>query len=82
MNLNRTAMSSEGMNEEINHFPQFAELRQKRNAKYNIIYNKRVNYVDAVQAFVVRNFYVHVKTRLFNLRYSKRYDFGFHRISG
>ncbi|KAK1121212.1 hypothetical protein K0M31_010519 [Melipona bicolor] len=46
------SMASEGMNEEINHFPQFAELRQKRNAKYNIIYNKRVNYVDAVQAFV------------------------------
>ncbi|XP_050576186.1 alpha-1-macroglobulin-like [Bombus affinis] len=46
------SMASEGTNEEINHFPGFTELRKRRNTKYNVIYNKRVNYVDAVQAFV------------------------------
>lgn len=70
-------MASEGTNEEINHFPGFTELRKRRNTKYNVIYNKRVNYVDAVQAFVVR-FFTYAFIPLTS-RHSKRFDLDFHR---
>lgn len=43
----KSAIGPEEMKEEINHLPQF--LRSKRQT---ITYSKRVNYVDAVQAFV------------------------------
>lgn len=56
-NLNKiqitAAIGPEEMKEEINHLPQF--LRSKRQT---ITYSKRVNYVDAVQAFVVRYYEV------------------------
>lgn len=53
------------MKEEINHLPQF--LRSKRQT---ITYSKRVNYVDAVQAFVVRYYEV---INFFIFKYCRQY---------